>query len=416
MPQVVIVGAGFGGLAAAKALARTPVAVTVVDRQNYHLFQPLLYQVATAALSPGDIAWPIRRLLRHQPNARVLLGEMSAVDTAQQTLVLDGRSLPYDYLIVATGVRHDYFGHGDWEAYAPGLKHLDDATAIRRRILSAFERAEMETDARQRERLLTFVIVGAGPTGVELAGAIAELARKALSADFRHIDPRSARILLVEAGPRVLPAFPESLSQFALASLSRLGVEVRLDQPVTSCDGGGVTLGDHPIPAATVLWAAGVAAAPAVQGLHCEHDRAGRVMVNPDLSVPGLPDVYVIGDAALVRDLQGRPVPGIAPAAKQEGAYVARVIRARVAGTPLPPAFRYRNWGNLATVGRKSAVIDFGWLRLKGNLAWWIWGFVHIYFLISLRNRLVVALQWLWSYLTFERGARLITGWDREKR
>ncbi|MDQ3565626.1 MAG: NAD(P)/FAD-dependent oxidoreductase [Pseudomonadota bacterium] len=412
-PQVVIVGAGFGGLAAAKALADAPLAVTVVDRQNYHLFQPLLYQVATAALSPGDIAWPIRRLLRRQPNARVLLGEVTAVDAARKVLHLGERSLPYDYLVLSTGVRHDYFGHGDWEPFAPGLKHLDDATAIRRRILSAFEQAEMETDERERKRLLTFVIVGAGPTGVELAGAIAELARKALSADFRHIDPRSARILLIEAGPRVLAAFPKALSQFALTSLGRLGVEVLLGQPMTACDAGGVSLGDSPIPAATILWAAGVAAAPAAQWLGAEHDRAGRVIVKSDLSVPGLPNVFVIGDAALVLDPQGRPVPGIAPAAKQAGVYVARLIEARIAGQPAPPAFRYRNRGNLATVGRQSAVIDFGWLRLKGNLAWWIWGLAHIYFLISLRNRLLVALQWLWSYLTFERGTRLITGSDR---
>ncbi|MFH0344096.1 MAG: NAD(P)/FAD-dependent oxidoreductase [Chromatiales bacterium] len=412
-PQVAIVGAGFGGLAAAKALARAPVVATVLDRQNYHLFQPLLYQVATAALSPGDIAWPIRRLLRRQPNARVLLGEVTAVDTARQVLHMGERSLPYDYLVLSTGVRHDYFGHRDWEPFAPGLKHLDDATTIRRRILLAFERAEMETDERERKRLLTFVIVGAGPTGVELAGAIAELARKALSADFRHIDPRSARILLVEAGPRVLPAFPAPLSQFALASLGRLGVEVRLGQPVTACDAGGVTLGDSPIAAATILWAAGVAAAPAAQWLGAEHDQAGRVIVKPDLSVPGLPNVFVIGDAARVLDPRGKPVPGIAPAAKQAGGYVARLIQARIAGQAAPPAFRYRNRGNLATVGRKSAVIDFGWLRLKGNLAWWIWGLAHIYFLISLRNRLIVALQWLWSYLTFERGTRLITGSDR---
>jgi NADH dehydrogenase len=402
---------------AAQALGRAPVDVTVIDRKNYHLFQPLLYQVATAALSPGDIAWPIRRMLRRQRNTRVFLGEVTAVDANRRIVSVGDKSMPYDYLILATGVRHDYFGHDAWEPLAPGLKELDDATAIRRRILMAFERAECETDASEQRRLLTFVIVGGGPTGVELAGAIAELARKALAADFRHIDPRSARILLCEAGDRVLPAFPAPLARYASRALGRLGVEVRLGSPVTDCDTRGVRLGTERVEAGTVLWAAGVAASPVARwlGLHTAgFDRVGRVTVSPDLSVPGLPEVFVVGDAALVLDGKGQPLPGVAPAAKQAGAYVARVIAARIAGKPAPLPFRYRDFGNLATIGRRAAVIDFGWLRLKGEIAWWIWGIAHIYFLIGLRNRLIVSLQWLWAYLTFDRGARLITG--REQR
>ncbi|MGH8585854.1 MAG: NAD(P)/FAD-dependent oxidoreductase [Gammaproteobacteria bacterium] len=413
-PRVVIVGAGFAGMWAARALARAPVEITVIDRRNYHLFQPLLYQVATAALSPGDIAWPIRRMLRRQRDTRVLLGEITGVDMQRRAVSLGDQSIPYDYLILATGVRHDYFGHDDWEASAPGLKELDDATRIRRRILLAFERAECGSDPSAQRRLLTFVIVGGGPTGVELAGAIAELARRALAADFRHIDPKSARILLCEAGERVLPAFPEALSRYAGRALARLGVEVKLKSPVTDCGPWGVTVGTERVEAATVLWAAGVAASPVARWLGIEADRLGRVPVAPDLSVPGLPEVFVAGDVALVSDATGRPLPGVAPAAKQAGAYVARVIAARVAGRPAPPPFRYRDFGNLATIGRRAAVIDFGWLRIKGGIAWWIWGIAHIYFLIGMRNRLIVSLQWLWAYLTFDRGARLITGGERE--
>ncbi len=410
-PEVVIVGAGFGGMWAAKALARAPVRITVIDRQNYHLFQPLLYQVATAALSPGDIAWPIRRMLRRQQNTRVLLGEVTGIDVQRRAVALgEQQSIPYDFLILATGVRHDYFGHDDWERSAPGLKELDDATRIRRRILLAFERAECETDPSMQRRLLTFVIVGGGPTGVELAGAIAELARRALAADFRHIDPTHARIVLCEAGERVLPAFPEPLSRYAARALARLGVEVRLMSPVTECGPWGVTVGSEKIEAATVLWGAGVAASPVARWLGIDSDRVGRVKVAPDLSVSGLPEVFVVGDVALVVDRNGRPLPGVAPAAKQAGTYAGRVIAARVSGKPEPGPFRYRDFGNLATIGRRAAVIDFGWLRLKGALAWWIWGLAHIYFLIGMRNRLVVSLQWLWAYLTFDRGARLIIG------
>lgn len=413
LPRVVIVGGGFGGLEAAKALARAPVEVTLVDRQNYHLFQPLLYQVATAGLSPGDIAWPIRRILRRQRNARVLLDEITGVDPDRREVLIGSRALPYDFLILATGARHAYFGHDDWEPHAPGLKTIEDATLIRRRLLIAFERAETEPDAACRERLLTFVVIGAGPTGVELAGTITELARKALAADFRLIDPKSARVILIEAGPRVLPSFPPALSEFARRSLERLGVEVRVGKPVSACDGTGVRLGEEHIPTATAIWAAGVAASPVARWLGVDADRVGRVRVAPDLSVSGSANVFVIGDAASVWDRRGREVSGLAPAAKQEGRYVARMIHARVSGAKAVPAFRYRHWGSLATIGRRSAVIDFGRVQLSGWLAWWIWGIAHIYFLISMRNRLIVAIQWLWSYLTFERGARLITGSDR---
>jgi NADH dehydrogenase len=344
-----------------------------------------------------------------------LLAEVTGVDPERRQVIIGGRVLPYDYLVLATGARHAYFGHDDWEPFAPGLKQIDDATLIRRRILIAFERAETEADPVARKRLLTFVIIGGGPTGVELAGAIAELARKALAADFRRIDPKSARIVLIEAGPRVLPSFPPALSEFARRSLDQLGVEVRVGSAVTACNATGVILGEERIAAATAIWAAGVAASPVARWLKLEPDRAGRVCVATDLSVPGLPDVFVIGDAALVLDHNDRPVPGLAPAAKQEGRYVARVIHARVTRGRIPPPFRYRHWGSLATIGRRSAVIDFGRVRLRGWLAWWIWGIAHIYFLIGMRNRLIVAIQWLWSYVTFERGARLITGSDGER-
>jgi NADH dehydrogenase len=409
-PRVVIVGAGFGGLAAAKGLARAPVDVTVVDRRNYHLFQPMLYQVATAGLSPAEIAWPIRSILRDQKNTRVLLGRVTAIDVAGRAVTLGERRLPYDILVLATGARHAYFGHDDWERFAPGLKTIDDATEIRRRILLAFEYAEMSDDARERERLLTFVIVGGGPTGVELAGMLAELAKKALAADFRRIDSRATRVLLVEAGPRILPSFPERLSAKAQRALRRLGVEVVLGRPVTAVDAAGVEIDGERIAAATVLWAAGVAASSVGKWLDVERDRAGRIKVAPDMTVPGHPEIFALGDTALALGRDGAPLPGVAPVAKQQGKYVARVIRARLAGRPAPPPFRYVDVGNLATVGRRAAVIDFGFLRLSGWLAWWIWGLVHIYFLIGMRNRLIVAIQWLWSYLTFQRGARLITG------
>jgi NADH dehydrogenase len=409
-PRVIIVGAGFAGLTVAKRLAKAPVNITLIDRENHHLFQPLLYQVATAGLSPADIAWPIRGLVRDQRNTRVLLGEVTGVDHARKRVNMGGRNIAYDVLVLATGATHGYFGNDSWAAHAPGLKTIDDATEIRRRLLLAFERAEMESDAHEHERLLTIVIVGGGPTGVEMAGAVVELARKALATDFRAIDPQQTRVLLLEAGPRLLPSFPESLSRYAEKTLRRLGVDVRLEQAVTHCGSTGVTLGDENVSAGTVIWAAGVAATPAADWLAVAGDRAGRVLVGPDLRPPGLDDVFVIGDTVLLNDVAGAPLPGIAPVAKQQGAYVADMIKAHLTGKPDLPPFRYRDRGLLATVGRKTAIIAFGRLRIKGWLAWWIWGIAHIYFLISLRNRLIVMTQWLWSYVTFERGARLITG------
>jgi NADH dehydrogenase len=408
-PRIVIVGAGFGGLSAAKALARAGARIVVIDERNYHLFQPLLYQVATAGLSPADIAAPIRGILRRQKNAHVMLGSVIGIDVAARAVILRDRKVPYDYLIVATGARHAYFGHDEWAAVAPGLKKIDDATRVRRKILIALERAEDEEDAQERRRLMTFVVVGGGPTGVEMAGAIAELAKVALAMDFRAIDPTMSRIILIEAGPRVLPAFPERLSAVAKRSLERLGVEVRLGLPVTDCDAAGVQVGEERIDSRTIIWAAGVAASPAAEWLDATHDPLGRVMVASDLSLPDHPEVFVIGDTAHVQNESGKPLPGIAPVAKQQGKYVAKVLRARMAGRPLPPAFRYRHPGNLATIGRTAAVVDFGFIRLTGFLAWLVWSVAHIYFLIGFRNRLAVALDWLWAYATFQRGARLIT-------
>lgn len=410
-PRIVIVGAGFGGLSAAHELAGAEADVTVIDRRNYHLFQPLLYQVATAGLSPAQIASPIRAILRRAANTQVLLGRVTGIDKAARTVTLEDRTLPYDYLVLATGARHAYFGHDEWESVAPGLKKIDDATAIRRRILTAFESAEASEDREaRRRRLLTFVVIGGGPTGVEMAGAIAELARVALRNDFRNIDPREARIVLVEAGSRVLAAFPPVLSVAAQRALERLGVEVRLGTPVTRCDEEGVSIGDEPLAAATIVWAAGVAASSAARWLGAEKDRAGRVVVGPDLTVSGHPEILCIGDTALALDADGKPLPGLAPVAKQQGAYVARLLRARIAGKAAPGPFRYRNYGTMATIGRRSAVADFGWLKIGGTLAWLLWGLVHISFLIGFRNRLVVLLDWLWSYVTFQSGARLITG------
>ncbi len=414
-PQVVIVGAGFGGLAVARGLARAPVDITLIDRQNHHLFQPLLYQVATAGLSPADIAWPVRHLLRRQPNARVLMGQVTAVDASRRVVMLGRGPIAWDWLVLATGATHGYFGRDEWAEHAPGLKDLDDATAIRRRLLLAFERAEMATSPELTRKLLTVAIVGGGPTGVELAGAIAELARHALAADFRAIDPTQARVMLIEAGPRLLPAFPESLSRYAEGALSRLGVEVRLGTAVSECSAEGVTISDERIPVATILWAAGVSASPAARWLGIASDRAGRLPVEADLSAPGHDHIYVIGDTALAKDARGAPLPGIAPVAKQQGAYVARAIVARLAGRATPAPFAYRDRGMLATIGRKSAVIAYRRLRLRGWPAWWLWGVAHIYFLVSLRNRLIVVTQWLWSYFLFERGARLITGLRRNE-
>jgi len=408
-PKVVIVGAGFGGLFAARALARVPVDVTVIDRHNYHLFQPLLYQVAVAALPPSDIAWPVRSILSRLKNTTVLMDEVTGLDAARGCVVTQSGEIPFDYLVVATGSTHSYFGHGDWAAIAPGLKTIDDATLIRRKILTAFERAEMTSDAAVRKRLLQFVIVGAGPTGVELAGTIAELAHHTLARDFRSIDPRSAKIVLVEAGAHVLPAFHESLRNYARRALEKLGVEVRLGAAVTACDANGVAIGHERIEAATVIWAAGVAASPVGRWLELPTDKSGRISVGPALSVPGRPNVFVIGDAARVEDARGKPVPGIAPAAKQQGRYVAGVIAERIRGAE-PAPFRYRHAGNLATIGRQAAVIELPFLRLKGWLAWWIWGVAHIYFLVGVPSPLLVSIRWLWEYLTYGRGARLITG------
>lgn len=410
LPRIVIVGAGFGGLAAAKALRWCKARVTVIDQHNYHLFQPLLYQVATASLSPGDIAIPVRSVLREQFNTRVLLERVTGVNAESKEVRLENRSIPYDYLILATGARHNYFGKDEWEANAPGLKKIDDATAIRRRILTAFERAESCEDTEERRRLLTFVIVGAGPTGVELAGAIIEFARFGMAKDFRSFDPATARVILVQSRSRILPSFPETLSAKAKAGLESLGVEIRVDSRVEHVDNEGVVIGGERIDARTVLWAAGVSASPAAEWLRAEADRAGRVTVGPDLSVPGLDNVFAIGDTALAVDANGKPVPGLASAAKQAGGYVASVIRARIASRPIPKPFRYVHLGSLATIGRKAAVADLGYLRISGVIAWWIWGAVHVALLVGARNRVSVMMDWFWAYLTFRRSIRLITG------
>ncbi len=408
LPRVVIIGAGFGGLQAARALRHAPVQVTVIDRSNYHLFQPLLYQVATADLSPADIAAPIRSILRKQPNTSVMLAEVTGVDTVNQRVLMHERSLPYDYLIIATGARHSYFGHDTWEPFAPGLKSIDDAALLRRKILLAFEAAEIEPDPEKRQALLTFVLVGAGPTGVEMAGAIAELAHKTLAHDFRHIDPRTARILLVEATSRILLTFPEALAKKAERALTRLGVEVKTCSPVEAIDGDGVVIAGQRVPARTVIWTAGVAASPAGQWLGTEVDRAGRVRILNDLSVPGQPNVFVLGDTArLAQD--DKLLPGVAPVAMQEGRYVAQLIARRVAGKQSSPPFRYHSRGNLATVGRSFAVAEIGTFQLSGFLAWIIWLVVHITYLIGFRNRLIVLFQWAWEYVTRQRSARLIT-------
>jgi NADH:ubiquinone reductase (H+-translocating) len=409
--RVVIVGGGFGGLRAAKALADAPVQVTLVDRRNHHLFQPLLYQVATAALSPADIAQPIRSVLRGQPNLEVILAGVDSIDVAASEVVLDeGASrLPYDYLILAAGANHAYFGHDEWAPSAPGLKTLENALDIRRRILTSFEEAEREPDPARRKALMTFVVVGGGPTGVEMAGAIAEIARFSLARDFRHIDTRDAKVILIEAGTQLLSAFPDRLSRHALQDLERLGVDVRFGKPVTAITSNAVTVGDEIIPANTIVWAAGVQASPLGRSLGVELDRAGRVLINPDLSVPGHPEIFVIGDMASLKDARGRPFPGVAQVAMQQGAWAAANIQRAIEGKPARP-FRYRDLGNMATIGRNSAVADIRGLRLTGFVAWLAWAVVHILNLIGFRNRVLVALQWLWDYLTFQRGARLITG------
>jgi len=409
-PKVVIVGGGFAGLAAAKALAAAPVDVVLIDKANHHTFQPLLYQVATAALTPADIAWPIRAILAGQGATQVLLAEVIGVDVGKRRVRTKGRDFAYDILILATGATHAYFGHDDWERFAPGLKRLEDATAIRRRILIAFERAELAADPAARQALTTFVVVGGGPTGVEMAGAIADVARYALPPDFRNVDPAQARVLLIEAGPRILPSFPERLSAHAATSLRRMGVEVMTGSAVTGIDAKGVNVGERRIEAGAVIWAAGVQASPAARWLGVEPDRAGRTPVGSDLSLAGHPEVFVIGDTAAVTDAAGRPVPGLAPAAKQMGDYVGRLIAARVRGRSPPGPFRYRHEGDLATIGRKSAIVKLGRLTLTGFIGWAFWGLVHVYFLIGVRNRIAVAFSWLWDYVTFGRRSRLITG------
>ena len=408
-PRVVIVGGGFGGLYAARALRRAPAAVTLADRSNHHLFQPLLYQVATAALSPANIAVALRRVLRRQRNVSVVMAEAVAVDLRRKRVELQGGALDYDYLVLATGATHSYFGHDDWAAHAPGLKTLDDALEIRRRMLLSYEAAERETDPDRREALLTFVVVGGGPTGVELAGALAEIARHVLLRDFRRIDPAAARVVLVEAGPRLLPAFPADLSQAALERLQRMGVQVRLGIAVTGIDGRGVALGAERIESRCVLWAAGVQASPLARSLGVPLDRAGRVPVEPDLSVPGAPEVFAIGDLAAMKMRDGRPVPGVAPAAIQSGRHAARNIRRLLRGEKTEP-FRYLDKGSLATIGRAAAVAQIGRLHLSGFIAWVLWLVVHILTLIGFRNRFIVLIEWAVVYLRYERGARLITG------
>ena len=408
-PRVVIVGGGFGGLYAAQALRKAPVQITLLDRRNHHLFQPLLYQVATAALSPAHIAVALRRVLRNQRNVEVVLGEATALDLKARKVVLRDGALDYDYLVVATGATHSYFGHEEWEAFAPGLKTLEDAVEIRRRVLLAYELAERGADPARRAALLTFVVVGAGPTGVELAGALAEIARHVLAQDFRHIDPASARVVLVEAGPRVLPAFAPELSEAARRRLERMGVQVLLGRPVTGIDAGGVSLGKERIEAGCVLWGAGVQASPLAATLGAPLDRAGRVLVEPDLSVPGAPNAFVIGDLAAAKAPDGKPVPGVAPAAIQGGRHVARSIERLLRGEK-PEPFRYQDKGSLATIGRAAAVAEIGGLKTEGFFAWVVWLLVHVLTLIGFRNRFIVVAEWAAVYLRYERGARLITG------
>ncbi len=412
LPKVVIIGAGFGGLAAAKRLANRPVDVTIVDRRNHHLFQPLLYQVATAGLSPADIAAPIRSILSGARNTRVLLDEVVGVDRERKTVSLDmGGSLAFDYLIVATGAQHSYFGRDEWAAHAPSLKSIEDATAIRRNVLLALERAETESDAERRRALLTFVVIGGGPTGVETAGAIAELARRSVSSDFRSITPHCSRIVLVEAGPRILPGFPAALSAKAERSLRELGVDVRCGKPVTGLGYGHVRCDDEWLSARTIVWAAGVQASPAAEWLGTKRDFTGRAVVQSDMSIAGHEHIFVIGDTACVEGAGGRSLPAVAPVAKQQGVYVADRILGR---TNLP--FAYRDYGNLATIGRSRAVIDWGRLQCSGLVAWLIWSVAHILFLVGFRSRLSVATSWLWSYFTYQRSARLIIGGEGASR
>ena len=412
-PRIVVIGGGFAGLTAVRKLARAQVSVTLVDRCNHHLFQPLLYQVATAGLAAPSIAAPLRHILRRQDNVTVLMGEVTGIDAAARRVHVGETTLDYDYLLIASGATHAYFGHDEWERFAPGLKTLDDAFVIRRRILESFEHAEVTRNEAERDACLTFAVVGAGPTGVELAGTLAEIARHTLANEFRHIDSRKTRILLIEAGQRVLASFDESLSQKARAQLERLGVEVHTGEPVTDIGAGYVEFGGKRVAARTILWAAGVAASPLARQLSAELDRAGRVRVAPDLSLPAHPEIFVAGDLASIEQ-DGRPVPGVAQAAKQMGASAARNLLARIQGRSTEP-FRYRDLGSLATIGRHAAIVQLRKLRFSGFLAWWFWLVLHIYFLIEFRSRLIVLINWAWAYFTYARGARIILGTDSER-
>jgi len=408
-PRVVVIGGGFGGLLAVRSLKRATVKITLIDRRNFHTFQPLLYQVATAGLSPGEIAAPIRWILRGQRNVEVLLGDVQDFDLARKVVKLPDLVIPYDYLIVATGASHAYFGHDDWEPFAPGLKTIEDAIEIRRRVFLAFELAERQVQQGEAQTPLNFVVVGGGPTGVELAGTLTEIARRVLADEFHAIDPKRARIVLYEGGPRVLATYPEDLSRSAEEQLRNLGVEVHTSSVVTKVEPGSIHVGEKRIPAAVVLWAAGVSASPLGKKLGVPIDRAGRVLVNPDLSIPGYSEVFVIGDLASLKDKNGKPVPGVAPAAMQQGKAAAKNIRRDLDHEPREN-FNYWDKGNLATIGRAAAVADFGKIHISGFLAWLSWLFIHIFFLIGFRNRIVVMISWAWSYFTYERGARLITG------
>jgi NADH dehydrogenase len=413
LPRVVIVGAGFGGLNAAQKLTKAPVHVTIIDRKNFHTFQPLLYQVATAGLSPGEIAAPVRSIFRFNKNVEVLMSEVSGFDLERRVVHTSECDIPYDYLIVAAGAGHSYFGHDDWEPFAPGLKTMEDALEIRRRVLLAFELAERQAAAGEAAAPLNFVVVGGGPTGVELAGMLVEISRHALAHEFRSIDPASTHILLIEGGRRLLPAYTEDLSRSAEEQLKHLGAEVRTSALVTNVEAGAVHVGDTRLPAAVVLWAAGVAASPLGKILGVAVDRAGRVPVRPDLSVPGHPEVFVVGDLASVKDEEGKMLPGVAPVAIQQGQFVAKVIRKELRAMPEKhsrPSFHYWDKGSVATIGRAAAVAQFGKIHISGYMAWLSWLFIHIFFLIGFRNRILVLIQWAWSYVTYERGARLITG------
>ena len=413
--HVVIVGAGFGGIQTAQHLKGTNVRITLIDQHNYHLFQPLLYQAATALLAPSEIAWPIRHLLRKRKEITTLLAKVINIDKQNKKVILESHeSIEYDTLVLATGARHAYFGHDEWAEHAPGLKVLEDATSIHQKILIAFEKAERETDAERRAALLCFVVIGGGPTGVELAGTIAELAHHTLSGEFRNIDIQQTRVILIEAATRVLPSFEENLSDYALGALINLGVEVELGKPVSDCNALGVVFGDNKLASKTILWAAGVQASPAADWLDADTDHVNRVKVEPDLTLPNHAEVFVIGDTATIKDKHSKQIPGVAPAAKQQGQYVAKTIAARLKGKNTGKPFRYKHYGDLATIGKSAAVFDIGWMQARGRIAWWLWGIAHIYFLIGVRNRIVVATHWLWIYFKGDRGARLITQVDTQ--